>query len=337
VFKASIYPELKPIGEYINAEKTYVINRTSKKGYAFRNIILNLRLFWIVLSQNPDVIHITHFYNYQDFFMYFVRRRTVLTVHDPFPHTGENPLEKRIYSFLAYKLLNNFIILNESQRNDFIKQYKLENKRILVSRLGVYDYFSPLQRKLDSNKKVSNILFFGRISPYKGIEYLMQAMINVNKLYPDIKLIVAGGGKYYFDEKQYADKANIEIINRYISNDELENLMDKTSFVVCPYTDATQSGVVMTSYAFLKPVIVTNTGGLAESVDDNTTGLIVEPKSSEQLTQAIIKLIKDSDLLNQMRFNIKEKYFNGIYSWHAITEDIFAFYKQITFKKSQYK
>ena len=57
--------------------------------------------------------------------------------------------------------------------------------------------------------------------------------------------------------------------------DELSALIQESSFVVCPYKDATQSGVVMSAYALKKPVIATRVGGLVEMVEDKKTGLLV--------------------------------------------------------------
>jgi starch synthase len=70
--------------------------------------------------------------------------------------------------------------------------------------------------------------------------------------------------------------------------------------VVCPYTEASQSGVVPIAYAFKKPVIVTRVGCLPDYVEDGGTGLIVDPGDSRPLAFAIIKLLGDPGLRKQM-------------------------------------
>ena len=111
-------------------------------------------------------------------------------------------------------------------------------------------------------KKENYVLFFGRISPYKGVEYLFRAMERVHKVHPNVKVIVAGSGEMYFDASEYEKYEYVKIVNRFIELDELADLIRGALFTVCPYTDATQSGVVYSSFALNTPVIATNVGGL---------------------------------------------------------------------------
>ena len=87
-----------------------------------------------------------------------------------------------------------------------------------------------------------------------------------------------------------------EIHNRYIPNEEVSNFFDEASVVVLPYVEASQSGVVAISFAFGKPVVVTNVGSLSEVVDHGNTGFVVSPKSVSELANAIIKLLSDDNL-----------------------------------------
>ena len=77
---------------------------------------------------------------------------------------------------------------------------------------------------------------------------------------------MAGGGKFHFDVSEYEALDYIGIRNRFIPDDEMVALIKNCAFMVCPYTDATQSGVIMSAFAFNKPVIATDVGGLPEMV-----------------------------------------------------------------------
>ena len=81
--------------------------------------------------------------------------------------------------------------------------------------------------------------------------------------------------------------AGIEVRNRYIPDRELSRLMQRASFVVVPYTSASQSGVVATAYAFGKPVISTSVGGLREMVVPGRTGLLVPGNDAISLARAM--------------------------------------------------
>ena len=78
-----------------------------------------------------------------------------------------------------------------------------------------------------------------------------------------------------------------------------------------PFTDATQSGVIMTSYSLCKPVIATKVGGLTEMIDNGKSGILVPPKDIKALANAIINLLQDNKLYIDMQQYIKKQYYNG--------------------------
>ena len=181
----------------------------------------------------------------------------------------------------------------------------------------------------DSNKKQYNfVLFFGRISPYKGVEYLLQAMEIVHLKHPEIKVIIAGSGKMYFDTSKYESFEYVEFRNHFIELDELADLIRGALFTVCPYTDATQSGVVYSSFALNTPVIATNVGGLPEMIDDGETGLIVPPKDVNSLASSILSYLDNPELLQKMGDNIKECAKKGKGSWDKIAKEYTEIYQK---------
>lgn len=106
-------------------------------------------------------------------------------------------------------------------------------------------------------------------------------------------------------------------------------LIKKAQFVVCPYIDATQSGVIMSSFALNKPVIATHTGGLPEMVIDKRYGLIIPPKDEIALANAISTLWNDKSLLSALATNIENDYKRGRNSWLSIAKDINNIYEYI--------
>jgi glycosyltransferase involved in cell wall biosynthesis len=120
------------------------------------------------------------------------------------------------------------------------------------------------------------------------------------------------------------------LINRYVSNEELVCLIKNTRIVICPYIDATQSGVVMTAFAFNKPVIGTNVGGMKEVVVDGFTGKLVPPKDPNQLSIAIVDLLKNNSLRKYLESNIKQLGVKSKFSWSNIAEQTIQVYKKST-------
>lgn len=196
-----------------------------------------------------------------------------------------------------------------------------------VSQLGIYECMNEFRNANTTIDKTNYILFFGRISPYKGIDYLINA---VKRMTGDVQLIIAGGGTVYFPKSLYEGDCRITLINRYIDMSELYELITNCGIVVCPYTDATQSGVVMTAYSLYKPVIVTDVGGLPEMVDDGKTGFVIPRKSVEALYKVLEEIYSNPSILQTLSDNIKKKYLSGVGSWQAIANQYLSIYTNIT-------
>ena len=145
---------------------------------------------------------------------------------------------------------------------------------------------------------------------------------------PDMHVIIAGKGQFYFDISRYEKNPNYMFINRYISNEELVSLISNSIAVVCPYIDATQSGVIMSAFALNKPVIATNVGALPETVEDGRYGLLVPLKDSKALERAIRQIIQPG-IAQQMSENIAHDYSAGVHSWSSIASGMLDIYDTI--------
>lgn len=331
IFKASIYNEFATYKDYMSLDNVYVINRVYKSALDPRNIFLYIKFLSIIKKIKPDVINIVGGIDILSSFLLKYRGKIVLTVHDPFPHSGEQNFRREFFRKLAMLNCSKFILLNEKQCKDFIKVYRLKKEQVYINHLGVYDCIRKFLccKTKKSNGKSNNVLFFGRISPYKGIEYLLDAMQIVHKKIPDAYVTIAGSGCLYFDVTPYKDAKYIDIRNRYVGMEELADLISSSDIIVCPYIDATQSGVIMTAYSLCKPVIATNVGGLAEMVEDGKTGILIPARDVKSLANCLIKLLSEKDELNRMSEYINTRYFLGDRSWRVIAERYIKTYREI--------
>lgn len=328
IFPASVYPEIRIYADYLDLDKVFVSNRTNRKSYSLSFWKETYLLSRFIKSGKFDIVHTScYFWGFRKWF-YKLNHSFVTTHHDPFPHTGEEKQRPmKVYRW-ANTHSSGVVILNKKQLADFCNVYDIDPEKVLVNKLGVYDIIRTF--KITHTPMSHNILFFGRISPYKGIEYLCEAMKIVYKAVPDATLTIAGGGRMYFDIAPYQQLNYIEFRNRYIDMCELAELISRCSLVVCPYTDATQSGVVMTSFALGKPVVATNVGGMGEMIEDGKSGRLIPPKDTKSLARAIIDLLKDDDILESMRDYVIQKHYHGEDSWSEITDRYIEFYKKIT-------
>lgn len=319
IIPANNVPELKVFGRIVDLNKVFVINQTATSNYQLRNIFESYKVYRELRKKKYDVIHLTWPPSILDLFPYLLKHKTVLTVHDPFSHSSVHNYVREMERKRSFRLFDHFIVLNKSQKKDFIKCYHLEklSKKVYTSLLGRYDYLNIYNDHIQETN-LQHILFFGNVSSYKGIDVLLEAMILVHQQNPSVKLIVAGGGRYWFDISRYNKLDYIEIRNRYIPDVELVELISSSAYVVVPYKDATQSGVIMTAYAFNKPCIASNVGALPEVVKDGVNGLIVPPNDTEALAQSILYLSSHPEKIDYFSKNISSTYEKGLYSWESI-------------------
>lgn len=334
VFKATeAYPEFEKYLRIIDVDKFYVVN-TCGKFWQLKAFWTNFLLLLFLIRNKFDVIHLTWPANVYEFIIYMLKRKIILTVHDPFPHTGLDTRIVRLRRKVAFRCVPHFIILNKAQREKFLSFYHLPSSAVIDSRLSCYTYLNMVEQDMTTVPEQKYILFAGKISKYKGVEYLLEAMKKVHDTFPDIKLVVAGGGKYHFDISEYAALPYIDIRNRFIPDEELVALMNKTQFMVCPYTDATQSGVIMSSFTFGTPVIATRVGGLPEMLGNGKYGMLVKEKDTDALYQGICSLLSDEEQLADYRKEIAKDYTSdGYLSWKTIAEELRESYLQMASRK----
>lgn len=322
----------KKISDYVdNKFGLYLLKYPDLKVKNTENVKISYKFAKYLDQNNYSIVH----YNGNGFSQFvitaFLRRKRVLwTIHDPFLHSGE----ERASTNILYKTIGffdrNVVLYNSHWMRDFIRTYSFNPKNVHYVRHGCMEVYRSYAQTINNKiRKGKNILFFGRISRYKGIEYLVQAVLKIKDEMPDINVVIAGDGKYYFDTSQIENSPNFEIINRYVGNEELVQLIQKSDVVVCPYTDATQSGVVLTAYALNKPVIATSVGGIPEVVIPEVTGKLVPPKDADALSQAILDVFSDPIKLDRMSDNIQDYFNSGEYSWDSISDKMIHVYNKV--------
>jgi len=226
----------------------------------------------------------------------FKFKKIFLGIHDPLPHKGEKEIKLNLLRslFLKNAKTKGIFFYSEFSKGQFENHYKNNHSSKWVVKMCQLTYFKNFVKNKATIK--NSILFFGRISPYKGIDVLLNAIPDVFNTYPHEHLIIAGRSindyKISSDAlKDFSEK--ITILNKHISNEELVQLISKAKFVVCPYIEATQSGVLMTSFALNTPVIASAVGAFTEYIDENENGALVPVNDSDALSAKIKSYLKD--------------------------------------------
>ena len=326
LYTASVFPQLNYLSGLIDLTHTTIVHRYPKSYKFFLlNLMITIRLCIILLKRKSDVVHITFILRHFEWPLYMFANKMVLSVHDPIEHSSTSSSVKRFYRRIAFKMSKKFVLFNKTQRDDFVKKYNLKESQVINSQLSTYGFLRQMKQNEEIIAKIKDkqyILFFGTITRYKGLDILLEAMKDVHKVLPSLNVVIAGGGHFYFNVDEYSKLNYVTIINRFIQNDELATLIKNCLFVVCPYRDATQSGVIMSSFALSKPVLATNVGGLSEMVKNDKSGVVISPDNIKILVEAIVRLSNDKPLLNKMSNYIFDEYERGQSSWKKIVENM---------------
>jgi glycosyltransferase involved in cell wall biosynthesis len=254
----------------------------------------------------------------------------VLNIHDAQAHSGEHNWRTDLARWLSFGRTRHFILHSNFSRNQFLKRYAIPETRVTMIPLGILDIYRDwVTSEIPEERKT--VLFFGRISPYKGVEVFIKAAELVSDLMPGCRFVIAGRAinGYSLPELPQLSQGNVfEIYQQYLSNTQVANLVSRSSLVACPYLDASQSGVILTAYAFNKPVIATNVGGLSEYVWEGKTGSIVAANDPEALAKAIINMLGDraGQYFSRSAF---EALRNDELNWGKIAEKTLKVYEKI--------
>lgn len=254
----------------------------------------------------------------------------VSTMIIPKPNIGEYPppwvviLVNRILAFGSQA-----IIVNGKDHPTLIhKIYHYPSEKVHYIPLGPRSVFLKWCTR-DISEENGKILFMGRINKHKGLEFLIKAQPIISAHSPLAQIVIAGEGEDLNRCKEFIENPEkFIILDGFISGKMVAELFQTSSVVVVPYLSAATSAIIMTAYAFGKPVVATRVGSLPEYVRDGETGILVDPADEIQLAEAVIKIITQNDLRHQMGENAQQ-WIQGELSWNCIAQKTIHVYDNV--------
>jgi glycosyltransferase involved in cell wall biosynthesis len=184
---------------------------------------------------------------------------------------------------------------------------KFPEERVPVYYWGVdLQQFPPAQISKKNGKNDQIVIgFVKHLVPKYGVEYLLRAIPVVRKKYPMIKILLLGEGTLRQAlEKLAADLDIADVVHFLgpISHAQVPKYLEQMDIFVMPsvYESETFGVAAVEAQAMGIPVIATKVGGVPEAVADGVTGILVPPRNSDALAEAIIRLIEDNDLRESM-------------------------------------
>ena len=291
---------------------------------------VSLQAARFVRSLRPDVLHLDNLSLRMAPALWLLRATPmVLTLHDPEPHSGEGNWRGNLTQRLTFPFVDRFLLLNQTTGPNFSVRFGIAPERVDYTHLGLHGMCKEWLQ-VPPQQEERTVLFFGRLSQYKGLDVFYEAAAIVARRLRGVRFIVAGRpfpGYVPPEPPRLSNEATVEIIDRYMHNRETAELFSRATVVACPYLDATQSGVVLTAFAFGKSVVATRVGGLPEYVHDGVTGLLVEPGDAVGLAAATIRLLEDSALRTRLATGIAREAAAAL-SWTRAAEKSVESYRR---------
>ncbi len=313
-----------------------------------------LRLISYAATAKPKLFHILWNNKFRLFdrtlLMLYYRllgKKVVFTAHNV--NAGKRDSNdswlNRISLKIQYELCDHIFVHTCPMKSELIAEFRISEGKVSVIPFGINNTVpntnlsSPdAKRRLGVNSSDKTLLFFGNITPYKGLEYLVTAFAELLKKDRSYRLIIVGSPKgpmnYWNRIRQAIAYSGIEdrVISRieYVPDEATELYFKAADVSILPYAHVFQSGVLFLGYSFGLPAIAADVGNLKEEIIEGETGFVFKPRDSSDLASKIEKYF-NSELLHNLeirRAQIKE-YANERYSWSKVAAITTAVYSRL--------
>jgi glycosyltransferase involved in cell wall biosynthesis len=264
-------------------------------------------------------------------------KKIALTAHNvnAAKRDSRDTLVNRASLRFQYRMADHIFVHTNRMKDELHGDFGIPPGKVSVIPFGINNVFrctSVTSREakerlgLSDNEKTA--LFFGRIAPYKGLEYLLAAIAQQPS--QDFRLMIAGkiepGCTAYWEKIQreiVLAGLQDRIITRiqFIPDNEVELYFKAADVLILPYTSISQSGVPFLAYNFGLPVIATDVGALRDDIIEGKTGFVCAPRNPTDLAQKI-QTYFSSDLYRRLKSNRHDirDFANERYSWTRVGE-----------------
>jgi len=222
--------------------------------------------------------------------------RYIAIAHDAEAHPGD--ATGRVKGFIDRALMqaDGVIALSGTVANRLQNSGRLPADRIHTLFLPDFAYgATPLLPHVREADAPLRLLFLGRILPYKGLGLFLAAVEAVRASGIPVEIGVFGEGALGADASRL-EALGAEVINRWLSDTEISQILPRYDVTVVSHVEASQSGAVATGFGAGLPILATPVGGLPEQVEHGVTGLVAKAATAAALAVEIRRLCQDRNL-----------------------------------------
>ena len=309
------------------------------------------KLIRYAVTAKPRIFHILWNNRFEAFdrtllMLYYksLGKRIVLTVHNVNAgrrDSQDTPLN-RLTLGIQYRLADHLFVHTEKMKCELIEEFRVQEARVTVIPFGINNAVpntnltpAGARKRLGIRDGEKTILFFGRITPYKGLEYLVEGFRRIVARSEDCRLVIAGrpdNCERYWQRiregiREYVQRGQVLLRADFIPDDETEVYFKAADVLVLPYKDIYQSGVLFLGHSFGLPVLAADVGSLKDEIVEGKTGFVFMPEDPVELAKVIDRYFA-SDLyreLNSRRQEIRD-YAAERHSWDVVGQMTISVY-----------
>jgi glycosyltransferase involved in cell wall biosynthesis len=313
-----------------------------------------VRLIRYAATAKPKIFHILWNNRFELFdrtlltlYYKLLGKRIILTLHNvnARKRDGNDTRLNRLTLRIQYRLADHIFVHTEKMKLELIEDSPVPPDRVTVIPFGINNAVpntsltrAEARQRLGIRASERAILFFGNITPYKGLEYVAAAFRQVLPRCEDLRLIIAGRIKncegYWNALRQtiQGDVAAGRILLKaeFIPDDETEVYFKAADVLVLPYKHIYQSGVLFLGYSFGLPVLAADVGSLKDEIVEGKTGFVFRPEDPADLARVVEKYFA-SDMykeLNSRRQKIRDFALER-HSWDVVSEMTISVYRAL--------
>jgi len=239
---------------------------------------------------------------------------------------------------------DSLIAVSQAQKDELKALYNLQDAKIKVVHNGVdISLFRPLKdtQHLSDELQLQNkkmILFVGHFGLRKGVPYLIKAMPKVLKENPDAVLVCVGGTPKWLKTRIYWQvldemirkeklERNVRLIGE-VPHHQLPYYYSLASVFAFPSLYEAFAKVIIEAMACGTPVIASRVGGIPEIIKHNTNGILIKPKDVDQLSEALNRLLSDTDFAEKMSRNARQTVEKS-FTWRHTAQGLLRVYEEV--------
>jgi glycogen(starch) synthase len=267
--------------------------------------------------------------------------RLILTMHDTVVGKtfGKMNNEDKFVGLIerwGCQVADSVIAVSRHVRDELVGPYEAPPQKLTVAPCGVDSswfesvapQFLPDLRAALATPNEKLVAFVGRLDPEKGVEHLLEAFSLLLSDHEGLRLVIAGKGQKQQELETLAERLGILPRTRflgYVAGPALEALLKVSDVLACPSTYEPFGIVPLEGMVNRLPVVVSDTGGMAEIIEHGKSGLKVPPGDPRALAGAIGYLLGKPFEAKRLAKGGYERA-KSIYSWDQVALKVDAIY-----------